>query len=139
MRNALIVVGIGAIILGVGWWYLSSSTEEAVEVIETPESRTPPTQQEATTADDSQGAVIGEENFATFQCDGGKSITAVFERDIVGLTLSDGRQLVLREAPSASGMRYLSNDTTIEFRGKGSEGSLIEGGSTTYANCKASL
>lgn len=139
MRNALIVVGIGAIILGSGWWYLSTSSEEVVKVIETTdENRTPPTQQEATTADDSQGAVIGEENLVTFQCEGGKSITAVFERDIVGVTLSDGRQLVLRQAVSGSGMRYLSNDTKVEFRGKGNEGSLIENGETTYSGCTAS-
>lgn len=137
MRNALIVVGIGAIILGIGWWYLSSSSEEVAEVIETPENRTPSTQQETDNANDSQGAVIGEENLVTFQCEGGKSITAVFERDIVGLTLSDGRQLVLRQAPSASGMRYLSNDTSIEFRGQGNEGQLIESGSTTYKACTA--
>lgn len=87
---------------------------------------------------DAQGAAIGDENLVTFACEGGKTITAVFERDIVGVTLSDGRQLVLRQAESGSGIRYLSNDTSVEFRGKGNEGSLIESGVTTYAGCVAS-
>jgi len=88
---------------------------------------------------DAQGAAIGDENLVTFMCEGGKTITAVFERDIVGVTLSDGRQLVLRQAQSGSGIRYLSNDTTVEFRGKGNEASLSENGITTYTACTASM
>lgn len=136
MKNALFVVGIGAMILGAGWWYMARSSDTVVEVIQEAETA-PQTQQEETKGmKESQGAAIGEENLVTFRCDGGKSITAVFERDIVGVTLSDGRQLVLRQASGGSGMRYLSNDTKIEFRGKGNEGSLIEGGSTTYDGCE---
>lgn len=135
MRNALMVTGIGAIILAGGWWYLAHLNSEIVEVIEETEEQ-PKT--ESKPADPkSQGAAIGDENLATFKCDVGKTITAVFERDIVGLTLSDGRQITLREAPG-SGIRYLSNDTKIEFRGKGNEGTLVENGTTTYANCLAS-
>lgn len=136
MKNALLVVGLGAIILGAGWWYMAQSSEQVVEVIRETET-TPQAKQPAEDAKESQGAAIGDENLAEFKCDGGKSITAVFERDIVGVTLSDGRQLVLRQAVGGSGIRYLSNDTKIEFRGKGNEGSLIENGETTYSNCSA--
>lgn len=85
----------------------------------------------------SQGASIGEENAVDFQCADGKSMTAVFARDIVGITLSDGRQITLRQASSGSGIRYLNNTETIEFRGQGQEGFLIEAGETTYAECVA--
>jgi membrane-bound inhibitor of C-type lysozyme len=137
MKNALLVVGIGAIILGAGWWYMARSGNDVTEIREEVQT-TPQAKQEASPdPKESQGAAIGDENLVTFQCDGGKSVTAVFERDIVGLTLSDGRQLVLRQAVGGSGIRYLSNDTTIEFRGKGNEGSLIENSATTYSNCTA--
>lgn len=137
MRNALVFVGIGAIILVGGWWYLAHLNKEVVEEIEAIESRATSIPQIPAT--NMQGAAIGGENLVTFTCDGGKTITAVFERDIVGLTLSDGRQVTLREAQSGSGIRYLSNDTTIEFHGKGNEGFLIENGKTTYANCSTSI
>lgn len=137
MRNALIVVGIGALILLGGWWYFARSSDEVAEVIQEVETAPQVQQEEKKAVIEEQGAAIGDENLVVFQCEGGKSITAVFERDIVGLTLSDGRQIVLRQAASASGIRYLSNDTKIEFRGKGNEGSLIEDGKTTYASCEA--
>jgi len=140
MQKALLVVGIGAIVLGVGWWLLAQKGSKTPLV----ESQEPLTGQAVETASDEknvieeQGAAIGDENLAIFKCDGGKTITAVFERDIVGLTLSDGRQITLRQAESGSGIRYLSNDAKIEFSGKGSEGTLVESGKTTYANCVAS-
>ncbi len=65
-------------------------------------------------------------------------MTAVFTRDIVALTLSDGRQMTLRQAVSGSGIRYLNNTETIEFRGKGNGGYLMENDKTTYADCTVS-
>jgi membrane-bound inhibitor of C-type lysozyme len=138
MRNALILVGIGAVILGAGWWYMARSSDEVVKVIDEAEEVRPAAGTDTPTREN-QGAAIGEENMVEFKCAGGTSITAVFERDIVGVTLSDGRQLVLRQAQSANGIRYLSNDTKIEFRGEGNTGALIENGSTTYADCTASI
>ncbi len=82
-----------------------------------------------------QGASIGEENLVEFACAEAKTMTAVFTRDILGLTLSDGRQITLRQAESDSGIRYLNNTQTIEFRGGGEQASLVEGGGATYANC----
>lgn len=84
-----------------------------------------------------QGASIGDENLVEFVCAEGKTLTAVFARDILGLTLSDGRQISLRQADVASGVRYLNNTQTIEFRGKEDGAVLAEGGVTTYTNCMA--
>lgn len=84
---------------------------------------------------ESQGAAIGAENHVTFTCETGGDIQAVFERDIVGITLSDGEQIVLRQKEVASGIRYLSNDSSIELRGKGNEAMLIENGVVTHDNC----
>lgn len=98
--------------------------------IETTHEETPPAPTET------QGASIGDENLVEFVCADGKTMTAVFTRDIVGLTLSDGRQLTLRQAESGSGIRYLNNTQTIEFRGQGDEAFLIEGETTTYGKCR---
>lgn len=87
----------------------------------------------------SPGASIGDENLVEFRCDGQKTFTAVFARDIVGLTLDDGRQLELRQVVSGSGIRYANPNGTIEFHGKGEGGFLQEGAMTTYANCVAMI
>jgi membrane-bound inhibitor of C-type lysozyme len=128
MRNASIIVGIGFLILAGGWYLLSSRTITAVntDLVAPVES-----------LKETQGAATGVENLVTFSCAGGKTITAVFERDIVALTLSDSRQITLRQAPSGSGIRYISSDSSIEFQGKGSGGALVERGETTYASCLA--
>ena len=140
MKNAvgaLIAIVLVALAAGVWWYYQQPKSESAA-----PHTESKPSERADEPEDvrviDAQGAAIGDENLANFKCDNGKTITAVFERDIVGVTLSDGRQLVLRQAVSGSGIRYLSNDTNIEFRGKGQEGELIENGETTYKGCLAS-
>ena len=143
MRNALFVVGIGAIILAGGWmvphfykkWGMNTKTTKNVPTAAPTTRQVAPTEKQPVT--ENQGAAIGSENTVTFKCDNKKTITAVFERDIVGLTLSDGRQITLRQSISGSGIRYLSNDSKIEFDGKGNEGFLIENGKTTFANCVA--
>lgn len=141
MKNALIgfLAGGAVIVLSAGAWWYWNDVETVVNDRTEPtsgheESATP---QETPTIEE-QGAAIGDENLVVFRCQGGATITAVFERDIVGLTLSDGRQLVLRQAVSGSGIRYLSNDQKIEFRGKGNESSLAENGMTTFSSCVAS-
>jgi membrane-bound inhibitor of C-type lysozyme len=83
------------------------------------------------------GASIGSENEVHFACADRKKITAIFARDIVALTLSDGRQITLRESPSQSGVRYVNNTGTIEFRGERSEGVLVEDGVATFSSCVA--
>ena len=138
MRKAFVFVGIGAIILAGGWWIAENNTETARNPhsesmpISTGKEESPPEP-----VAPQQGASIGEENAVEFSCAGGKSFTAVFTRDIVGLTLSDGRQLTLRQAESASGIRYLNNTETIEFRGKGDEAYLEENDTMTYRDCRA--
>lgn len=134
MRNALIVVGVGALVLAGGWWYLAQVNTTIVKNIQ----KESPAQNEGETSTPlQQGASIGEENLVEFRCAEGKTITAVFARDIVGLTLSDGRQMELRQDVSASGIRYVNAVETIEFRGEGDEGFLMEGGKTTFTNCRA--
>lgn len=148
MRNAYIIIGIGALILGGAWWYYTSLNidvakndiplvgKQLPQIGGHEESPPEPVTQ-------TQGASIGEENAVEFACADGKSMTAIFTRDIVGITLSDGRQLTLRQATSGSlagqaGVRYLNNTETIEFRSQGDAAFLDENGKTTYADCKAS-
>lgn len=137
MRNALVFVGIGAIVIAFGWWFLAHQQKISVQNMEAAPPYAAKTFDKTKPVIEEQGAAIGGENLVSFTCDHGKVMTAVFERDIVGLTLSDGRQITLRQAQSGSGIRYLSNDATIEFSGKGNEGDLIENAKTTYAHCVA--
>lgn len=141
MRNALIMVGIGVIILAGGWWYLAHTN---VATAQNPPTTTPVAKQHATAPEkqpvtENQGAAIGSENTVTFKCDNKKTMTAVFERDIVGLTLSDGRQVELRDVHLNAGSRYTSNDGKINlWDGWQDDIWLEENGTTTYTNCVAS-
>src|SRR3989344_4913625 len=141
MQKALVIVGVGVIILAGGWWFLANRNTETARNTWQPPTSPPstagPSEPPPTSATLEQGASIGGENEAEFKCAGGKTITAVFTRDIAALTLSDGRQLTLRQAVSGSGIRYLNNTETIEFSGKGDDAFLTENGKTTYADCKA--
>ena len=75
---------------------------------------------------------------ASFVCDGGKSIGAVF---VAGpparaeLQLSDGRRLRLPQAISASGARYANADASVVFWNKGRTAFIEEGGLQTYSGC----
>jgi membrane-bound inhibitor of C-type lysozyme len=76
---------------------------------------------------------------ATFACAAGKSIVAVFVNAPparVALTLSDGRQLQLPQALSASGARYASSDGSLVFWNKGRGAFIEEGGQHTFDDCQ---
>jgi membrane-bound inhibitor of C-type lysozyme len=78
---------------------------------------------------------------ATFACDGGKTIHAIFNtgsQPTVQLKLSDGRQLVLPQAMSASGARYANRDESLVFWNKGRTAFIEEAGQRTYTGCKQS-
>lgn len=75
---------------------------------------------------------------ASFDCDGGKLITAVFypNNDTrVDLQLSDGRALSVPKAVSASGARYATSDEKFVFWNKGDTAFITENGQNTYNNC----
>lgn len=101
-------------------------------------SQTAPAQQASTSAN------AGNIN-ATFSCDTGKTIEAMFMNattstttgNSVMLSLSDGRQMTLPQAISADGARYASADGTVVFWNVGNTATLTENGTTTYGNCVA--
>jgi membrane-bound inhibitor of C-type lysozyme len=75
---------------------------------------------------------------ASFTCDAGKTIQAVFTtgaRPAVSLVLSDGRQLTLPQALSASGARYATADESAVFWNKGRTAFIDEHGRQTYSGC----
>jgi len=72
---------------------------------------------------------------ATFDCDGGKTINAVFFGSRVELTLSDGRSENIAQGVSASGARYTNEDESFVFWNKGDTAFIQEGNATTYENC----
>jgi membrane-bound inhibitor of C-type lysozyme len=75
---------------------------------------------------------------ASFVCDGGKKIQAVFttgSQPSVQLSLSDGRRLVLPQAVSASGARYTNRDESFVFWNKGRTAFIEEAGQRTYTGC----
>ena|SRR5215471_4364087 len=78
---------------------------------------------------------------AHFACAYGKVIDATFingTRSSVTLALSDGRNLSLPQALSASGARYATKDERLVFWNKGDTAFLEEVGKTTYGECVAS-
>jgi membrane-bound inhibitor of C-type lysozyme len=78
------------------------------------------------------GAVITS---ATFACDGGKTIQAVFFSGKVELMLSDKRSFLLNQGISGSGARYATGDESLVFWNKGTTAFIQEGSATTYQNC----
>jgi membrane-bound inhibitor of C-type lysozyme len=75
---------------------------------------------------------------ASFACDGGKKIQAIFatgSQPSVTLILSDGRDLLLPQARAASGARYTNRDESFVFWNKGRTAFIEEAGQPTYTGC----
>lgn len=72
---------------------------------------------------------------ATFDCSDGKSIQAIFFNGKVELGLSDGRNMLLPQAISASGARYANTDESFVFWNKDDTAFIQEGEETTYKDC----
>lgn len=79
-------------------------------------------------------AVPATGNVVQYSCTQG-TIAATFTEGQVALVLSDGRQFMLPQAPSGSGIRYEKDGVVLV--GKGNDAFLTENGTTTYANCVA--
>jgi membrane-bound inhibitor of C-type lysozyme len=75
---------------------------------------------------------------ALFACGEAKEITAVFypsDDKYVDLALSDGRNMSIPRAVSASGARYAKADESFVFWNKGDTAFITEGTTTTFSNC----
>jgi membrane-bound inhibitor of C-type lysozyme/putative hemolysin len=85
-----------------------------------------------------QAAVVAKSIHASFRCDAGKTIEALFTKGApsnVKLVLSDGRRMLLPQAMSASGARYANKSETFVFWNKGDSAFIEENGKTTYQGC----
>lgn len=82
--------------------------------------------------EESSGEIIAE---VTFHCESGKSIEATFREELVAIVLSDGREMDLPQAISASGARYANEDESIVFWNKGNTAFLLEDDQETYTGC----
>lgn len=138
MKVGFFIVGF-VVLISIGTYFLMQ--EGKTDPYSAPTTETRQMGKEETPPDpaEHQGASIGDENLVEFTCAEGKTITAVFARDILGLTLSDGRQITLRQAESGAEVRYLNNTQTIEFRGRDYGALLIEDGVETYKECAVQL
>lgn len=131
-----ILVGTGVVIFVGGIWYLTTlNTSIARNVDKVPVETTDTREVPPESISETQGAAIGEGNEVTFTCAGGKSMIAIFTRDILALTLSDGRQIRLRESVTDSGIRYRNSEASIELSGIEDDAFLKEGTSITYSDC----
>ncbi|MFA5009019.1 MAG: MliC family protein [Candidatus Paceibacterota bacterium] len=74
-------------------------------------------------------------NAVTFVCDNNKTINALFFSEKVELTLSDGRNMLLMQAISASGARYANTNESFVFWSKGDAAFIEEEDNMTYENC----
>lgn len=78
----------------------------------------------------------------TFKCDASKSIVATFyptDDKFVDLKLSDGKNISVPRAISASGARYANNDESFVFWNKGDTAFITEGDINTETYSKCSL
>ena len=95
----------------------------------------------AGTQADNQVAANARTIDAFFVCDAGKTVKAIFtngpDNSNVLLMLSDGRELTLPQARSASGARYANADESVVFWNKGDTAFIEESGRTTYSGCAA--
>lgn len=73
----------------------------------------------------------------TYTCSGDKTVRAIYHEKGVQLLLSDGRNLALPQAISASGARYANEDESVVFWNKGDTAFITEGKKTTFADCAA--
>jgi membrane-bound inhibitor of C-type lysozyme len=74
-------------------------------------------------------------NPANFNCSENKTIQALFFKDRVELSLSDGRNMLISQAVSASGARYANTDESFVFWNKGDTAFINEGDKTTFKDC----
>lgn len=74
---------------------------------------------------------------AIFNCPEERMIITTFHLsdDTVDIKLSDGRELTLPRAISASGARYANSDESFVFWNKGNTAFIQENGTTTYQDC----
>ena len=119
--GALLVVLVAAVIFGL--WENQKQTSAPVVVTSTPVT--------STTTDFNPGVVP-----IVYYCEEG-IMRAVFGKDSLDLSLSDGRHFNLPQAISGSGIRYELASTT--FIGEGANAFLTEKNITTYNNCVAGL
>jgi membrane-bound inhibitor of C-type lysozyme len=73
----------------------------------------------------------------TYTCRSDKTVRAIYHEKGVQLLLSDGRNLTLPHAISASGARYANADESVVFWNKGDTAFITEGKDTTFADCAA--
>jgi membrane-bound inhibitor of C-type lysozyme len=73
-------------------------------------------------------------DIVNFYCQEG-NLKAQFGKNYVVITFADGKNILLPQATSGSGIRYEMGSTT--FIGEGDNASLTEGNKTTYTNCIA--
>ncbi len=138
MRNAFLFTGVGALVILIGGLYLSSLNTITAHN----SSSAPSTADIKNTPDKSpqgslsrQGASIGEENRVLFECAENKSIDAVFTRDILALTLSEGRQIELRSEEVSGKFKYVDSQKKVSFEGSAEEAFLTEEDKITYNHC----
>jgi len=74
-------------------------------------------------------------NSVIFNCADNKSIQGIFFKDRVELSLSDGRNMLLSQAISASGARYANSDESFVFWNKGNTAFIDEKSEITFKDC----
>ena len=113
-KRALIISSI-LILLGLSAFYLYKKFSPKIPIVEQPVNE-----------------VI---NNVTFNCASSKNIQAIFYKDKVDITLSDGRNMILPQVISASGARYSNADDSFIFWNKGDGAFIEEGGKATFVEC----
>lgn len=85
-----------------------------------------------------ESKILGQKiNDVVFQCESSKSIHAVFYKNSVHVSLSEGLETFLPQTISASGARYANDDESLVFWNKGNTAFVTQGdlNKPTYSNC----
>ena len=114
---AIIIIAVLVIVsVGIFYLYYQKSQQKIPVVVQSP-------------------VTDGVINSVIFNCAENKTIQSIFFKDRVELTLSDGRNMLLSQAMSASGARYANNNESFVFWNKGDTAFVDEAGQVTFKDC----
>lgn len=80
-------------------------------------------------------ATAEQQQVQRYQCSNGKTFEAQYSPEIAQIKLGENQTLTLKEIPSASGVRYTDNNTTLFT--KGNEAFIQVENQVVFAGCVA--
>jgi len=80
-------------------------------------------------------ANANQQQAVRYQCEGGKTFEAQYSKETAQVKLGENQTLNLRQVPTASGVRYTDDRTTLST--KGNQAVIEVGNQITFQRCLA--